>query len=667
MTEYKHTPGNQDTSSAITKYFLEIYRQQLKASRQSPAECHSIELSEDSRKRRIYELRVLHENEWKSRRMAIAPLGDGSGSKSRCYYVIYDDHLVVKVPPVPISDFSVYTNCIHAEQKVAARLRPRVCITPSISVIMKRVFLACHASVNASHEEREAIYFNCLQDNPEFQEYLKIEGAFVFFMDLSKYFMLADVIGGMHGRHAEELSEEIIGNGGLVWTPLEFGGRYGKGTADVAEKIQSLYREYETGLRNILGPRNVPVAGMEYKFHEWFIHDLAGKKIQNDEKVFTAETRAEFDRLFPVLSRKNHPVVDRYYQTVRLFIRKKAFSKNKTKMSGIIINILDLLAFLKNRNVALRDFKPDNILVAGDTEKYPHFLSSADAFSLGLIDVETAILLDSADNENPGQPILGGTPLYATPSQLVANDFLAQSLGDVRQIFFLQDWYAAIVIIYNVVTDEHLFKDTAKILPVIIRAIQKALREKNFSDTIFKTISRSFWQNAVSEFSYNLTRQERLLKAVSIVISKRSEPFFMEFLQEEIQWLTDWISTQMEARPNFPAEIDHLQLMSSSVQQIDALLAERRNQGNDPVLAIRQKAGIDFVTRFRDRKQRLEEYRKMIVSLEDSALQLNAFVILNIFFIRVFRVMYPEKWRTGENITDVDGFGDVIFRGDEVN
>ena len=53
----------------------------------------------------IYELRVKHMEDWAKRRMTIGPLGEESGSKSKCYFVIYDVHLVLKTPARPIDDF----------------------------------------------------------------------------------------------------------------------------------------------------------------------------------------------------------------------------------------------------------------------------------------------------------------------------------------------------------------------------------------------------------------------------------------------------------------------------------------------------------------------------------------------------------------------------------
>jgi len=127
----------------------------------------------------------------------------------------------------------------------------------------------------------------------------------------------------------------------------------------------------------------------------------------------------------------------------------------------------------------MRDFKPDNILVTGDPEKNPNFLSSSDEYQLGLIDVETAVLYENPGDDKIEQPQLGGTPLFATPSQLFKNTVLQEVYGDVSTILYLQDWYAAIVMIYLVVTGERLFEKTAMRLPAIIRVIEKEQKAKD--------------------------------------------------------------------------------------------------------------------------------------------------------------------------------------------
>ena len=114
--------------------------------------------------------------------MSVGTLGEDSGSKSKCYDVIYDDHIVVKIPPIPTTDFSKYIRSINADRLIVNRLAPKECIVPGVSVILKRIHDFPDRD-NLSPKELEERYVKLLQIQPSIQEYLKIGDAFVFFMD----------------------------------------------------------------------------------------------------------------------------------------------------------------------------------------------------------------------------------------------------------------------------------------------------------------------------------------------------------------------------------------------------------------------------------------------------------------------------------------------------
>ena len=81
-------------------------------------------------KGKVFELGIKGNNDWISRRMSIAPLGEDSGSKSKCFYVIYDTHMVVKIPPEPVTDVAKYIRDIRREVQITSQLAPVACIVP---------------------------------------------------------------------------------------------------------------------------------------------------------------------------------------------------------------------------------------------------------------------------------------------------------------------------------------------------------------------------------------------------------------------------------------------------------------------------------------------------------------------------------------------------------
>ena len=122
----------------IVDFFLNLYKYQIGAEPDARAEFLPLN-STSSGPNRIYELRVRHMNDWSKRRMTIGPLGEDAGSKSKCYYVIYDVHMVIKVPARPVTDFEVYIESIKKEAAIVNKLVPKECIIPRISVILGQI------------------------------------------------------------------------------------------------------------------------------------------------------------------------------------------------------------------------------------------------------------------------------------------------------------------------------------------------------------------------------------------------------------------------------------------------------------------------------------------------------------------------------------------------
>jgi hypothetical protein len=122
--EFDVSKGGDFNKEILVQFFLKLFKIQIGATKSSPGKYTAI-TTINVWPNRVYELSVLHEGDWVTRRLTIGPLGDDGVSKSVCYYVIYDDHLVVKVPPEPITDFQEYLSCIKADMLIAKRLVDR--------------------------------------------------------------------------------------------------------------------------------------------------------------------------------------------------------------------------------------------------------------------------------------------------------------------------------------------------------------------------------------------------------------------------------------------------------------------------------------------------------------------------------------------------------------
>jgi hypothetical protein len=218
--------------------------------------------------------------------------------------------------------------------------------------------------------------------------------------------------------------------------------------------------------------------------------------------------------------------------------RRVSFGRTRPMKESLAANLLDLLAWLARCRVAIRDLKPDNLLVSGDISRYPTFLASAREYSIGLIDLETAVICRAQARGSFRQPQLGGTPTYATPSHFLPNRLLERCYPDLEQIFYLQDWHAVVAIVFAVVTGKRLFARSAGLFPELIEALNRASDAGASLTDVFRIQNARFWEHARAEFIEKKEKYAVLLKAVSIEVPDAVAATLAEFLDGEKENLT---------------------------------------------------------------------------------------------------------------------------------
>ena len=443
----------------IVCFFLNLFKQQIGAEPDAPVEYVSLS-SKNSGPNQIYELRVKHMEDWTKRRMTIGPLGEESGSKSKCYYVIYDVHMVVKIPAKPVTDFEQYIESIKKEVQIVNKLIPKECIIPNVSVILGIIHSFPH-SEGTPLDRLEERYIDWMRRSPEYQEYLKIDSTFVYIMDLSKYYFLSHILDELHDiKHL--IAREITDNAEIIWGPTKFKGRYGTEN-DAFFEIRDLYNRCAVNIRRLVDSAGITATISDYQIQSWFIMHLADGEISANGSGYPEDFISDLNRLLKKAIRDNSNVIEVYRKTIKNYVYMSSFEQNKAQMASISVNLLDILAWFQKKRVSMRDLKPDNLFVAGDPQKYPLFLRSAEEFSLGIIDVETAVDFEKSRYVKTKQPLLGGTPFYATPSHFFKNDILTHNFGNLGKTLHLQDWHATLVMIYKVITGELLFDKTARL------------------------------------------------------------------------------------------------------------------------------------------------------------------------------------------------------------
>lgn len=515
----------------VIGFFLNLFKRQYGDA--NPGE-HASEyklLPMDSGSDQTYELRIKRGPKWHSRRMSISQVGEKVESKSTCFKVIYDDQMVVKIPPAPITDFKTYLTHINNERHISQRLTPAIdCLSPSLSAILTK-YPGLISNNELSGDALEKEYIRLLIKKTRLQDCLKIGDGFVFFMSLSRHTFFNSVIEKTHEKK-KRIQDEIINNSPAFDNIQEFEALYGDHNNDVFFSINRIYNEFEKRIDALLtGDKKFPLPAA-YKKKEWFFFRLAGKKPDIGANEYPKTFALQTNNVAKNLLADNKETIRFYRKAIRNNVRKKIFDTNRSKNEGLIINILNLLNHLKNQNVSVRDLKPDNIFVAGNVDGADHMLWDTQKYSLGLIDLETAVDFHPMDIKKIRQPILAGTPTYMTPSHMFKNDVLNQVFDDgTIRILYLQDWFAAIGMIYKVVRGKALFNKTGRLIPQIMRIKRNAVIKKKYLPDIFKNVSWGFWKSANTEFNNKIEAKKSKFASLNINLPRH----LIVMLKTEIQ------------------------------------------------------------------------------------------------------------------------------------
>jgi len=627
----------------IVEFFMNLYKQQLEAPKDAPSEIVPVNPASCGPDY-VHELHVERDDGQRvSRRMTIAMLGEGSGSKSKCFKVIYDDLLVVKVPPIPISDFDEYIRNIKAETHVAVKLAPRIeFVAPRVTALLRKLH-TLPDSADIAPSELENRYIEWLKEHPDFQEYLKINEGFAFFMDLSKYSFLSYVVEKIHDKKIfkNKMREEIVESHNLLWDILEFEGKYGSENLSIYFDMNKIYSDYEIKIRQLL--RQYECAGMvsSYEKQQWFLVYLAEKEVREIKSSVPVGFIEDLNRLLSKIVEEYKDVIIAYKKAVSKYVDKASFMQSRAKISGIITNLLELLAALQETGVAIRDLKPDNLFVVGNADL------SAEDYSLGLIDFETAVEFFDISGGNSlkiQQPLLAGTPSYSTPSHLFRNEFLTEVFDDLPYILHFQDWQATVGMIFHVAVGECLFEKTRRLLGKIPLAARQAFEKKQPMSKVFKKSSQIFWSSAIKEFKEKLAAKENILKSVEVNISKKGRQMLLNDLLKEKEAVSKKINKYVVSQVIFSSPKDRKSLIQSSLEKIIEYRTKLEKGGIPKTpLEIRDKI-VGLLQGLEKLKNRSENQERMLKLLEPAKPRISVYEVLEIMFSLILKSMYKEEW-----------------------
>ncbi|BBO90043.1 serine/threonine-protein kinase [Desulfosarcina ovata] len=621
----------------IALFFLELYRIQNGFPKDAPAR-FSMTPDSAKQKMKVFELGVKGSRDWLTRRMSIGPLGEDSGSKSKCFYAIYDTHMVIKIPPVPVTDIVKYVKDIRREVQISIQLAPVACIVPMVSVVLNKIKALPYAS-SLTAEQSEKQYIRLVEGNTEYQDYLKIGGRFAFFMELSNSFFVGRVIDELHAAKAN-IGDELMDVPDAAWDQEAFTTRYGLDSLSVFEGLQTLYHRCENEARRIIQAAGKADQVHSYQIKDWFLAAIAGKAPVGNQKEKDSSLIDQVNEGFAGIFKAHQPQMDALTQLLKAQLEIKTFLKSRHQIENIASNMLQLLCLLEEKKVALRDLKPDNLFFAADPDSYPIFLNNAEDFSIGVIDVETAVSLDPTKDGTIAQPLLGGTPLYATPLHILKNDTITANFGSLAKALHYQDWYAAMAIIFKAVTGNNLFPRAARSFPEMLKILKSGRSKSDPDETTVKAMSHKFWSAATADLKAQLAIHSAVLTQVSLDLPEAMVPVIREQLEREKAALTRFIGKQIAETTLLKSEKNRTFLLTAASPDIARQIERWQNHADLPEshrgLAPQMVAFLNNLNRL---KQRAAEKQDILADLSAPPYPLSAHVLLESMFQIVHKVL----------------------------
>jgi len=628
---FKLTTIMSDTETVV-KFFLNIFRLQTEFVEKQTAECEFRPVADDTQTDQVYEFRAECGGQWKTRRMSIRQRGESVESKSTCFKVIYDDLLVVKIPPRPFPGFDTYLRFIQTEKAIANQLAPAVaCLSPSISGILKKI-----PQIQQSKKtmlETEDDYVRLLTREPGLQNYLKIGNRLAFFMELSRYAFLNQVLVGMHEKKSQ-IPKFIHKNREALFDLNAFETIYGAAQDDLFFELNRLYGKYMKRLDRVIEYTDGLLSIPDYLREEWFFDRLAERPPDIASAGYSAGTAENIESVLSAEIGEGESTIRRYTLLVDAHLEQKLFDTSRSKMTALIINTIELLGRLKEKAVAVRDLKPDNIFVAQNFDGADHILGDPATYDLGLIDLETAVTFPQRQSGNLDQPLMAGTPSFMTPSQVFSNAVLQELFGNrMFRVFYMQDWYAAIGIAFNIVTGKHLFYRAAKLIPEIIR-----LKKKNANQpaAIFKRVSWNFWHTAETEMAEKINAHHYRLSALQVNLPEYARKTLAAEAIEESAVLSEALHQLVHTQTFFPKSREALINATAASIRKNRLKCEKQAGASK-----QQEQVIEFLKTLEILKTQIPHTRAMARMPQKP---LNAAELMRILFYRPFFAMYNPTW-----------------------
>ncbi len=404
-------------------------------------------------------------------------------------------------------------------------------------------------------------------------------------MDLARYYFLSHVAGSFHGKDAG-LDEEIRADIDILSDYSLFEGKYGHRGGELWPALHKAYESFHTELNGAIAQADEPISLSDWNMKEIYLASMAGRDPGLAKLNVSAGFRSLLENWLAQTAKSGMMLKQRYQQMLNHYTEERLFNRSRPLMGGMVTNLLALLAWIDEKQIGLRDLKPDNLLVAGNPDDYPHFLTSVREYAIGLIDLETAVDFGNETAAEIPQPQLGGTPLYCTPSHFFPNVLLQNLYNDLALVLHLQDWYAMIAIIFEVVTGDKLFKGTAYQIPMMMKSVMQTAAGKGDLKKKLLHFTRQFQDNAAVETREKFQLYAERLHSVSAHLPEKIQQRLAKHNENELRASRQQLKQILDTRAAFNKGNNRQRLEKSSVADLKKLRAGyKKRQGGETLVS----------------------------------------------------------------------------------
>jgi serine/threonine protein kinase len=585
-------------------------------------------------------------------RIVTLGIGESSGSKSKCFLLIYDDKMAVVVPP-SISDvievaesskseetlFAEYLDAIQFCKKIAVLLSGGdsaqtaiPCLVPSLELVIRKIEPSFNEGILQIDPDDACINLLLLKRKKYLRHCFKIGEKYVFFMHLvKKGAFLGNILATIHAgirekadacmqeysRILENVLVSAYNPDDLIYRETHW------------DKIYAVYRNYADAIKNLPTYPRIKRTGLDTRI---FLEYVQGRFSQNNIDSNGTSAQGELKSLLDEIFRKpnNSNILEEFKRQQTAYIQDKVDSRYMNGYLEVIVwNYLDLLVRLRRRKVAIRDIKPENIFLRRELRA---FSDNDDNFIFGLIDLETAINL-GAEGEL-AQPLTIGTPYYVQPTTFVKNEILRLTYRDkhLARIYYMQDWHSVTALIYYAVTGETLFNNSAKLLLDEFYNRYASLTSDKIDTKDIISMLNVFWPNAIEEFNYKITKNRHVLEIIRLDISDDIWELLLGEIESNVQSIKEKLRTASDSF--HPDQIQCLARME--IAELKKSLQPFKEEGDEAITCLLQ------IIECQEREQ---YYDQCIHKLNTISKRMTIYELLTFMFAVEYDFFFPEELR----------------------